>query len=153
MAHSVGGGKNGIGAAIYPNPTVNPSASTCFEASHFTAYKCAEMGIFSSYTSKKVIYNGIVAIDNLHGIAAQTVVDKSDENTEFLSEINNCKIFGDFADSLDCPPDKSLCTGYSKCGIFTSQNNANSPENLHAEMMKHLSTWKAASGSGGWVES
>ena len=150
MAHSVGGGKNGIGAAIYPNPTVNPSASTCFEASHFTAYKCAEMGIFSSYTSKKVIYNGIVAIDNVHGIAAQTVVDTEDENTEFGSEINNCKIFGDFADSLDCPPDKSFCSGYSKCGIFTSQNNANSPENLHAEMMKHLPTWKAASGSGGW---
>lgn len=70
VAHSVNGGGNGIGAAIYPNPSVNPSAATCFEASHFTAYKCREMGIFSSYTSKKVIYNGIVAIDNVHGIAA-----------------------------------------------------------------------------------
>jgi len=86
------------------------------------------MGIFSSYKSKKVIFNGIVAIDNVHGIAAQTVVAEEDENTEFGSEINNCKIFGDFADSLDCPPDKSFCSGYSKCGLFTSQNNMGSPE-------------------------
>lgn len=150
VAHSVGGGGNGIGAAIYPNPTVTATASTCFEASHFTAYKCEEMGIFSSYTSKKVIYNGIVAIDNVHGIAAQTVVAEADENTEFGSEIKNSKIFGDHAASLDCPPDKSFCSGHTKCGIFTSQNNANGPEKFHAAMMKHLPTWKAASGSGGW---
>jgi len=150
VAHSVGGGGNGIGFAIYPNPTVESTVSTCFEASNLIAYKNVEMGIFSSYTSKKVIYNNIVAIDNVHGIAAQTVVATEDENTEFGSEINNSKIYGDFADSLDCPPDKSICTGYSKCGIFTSQNNANGPEKLHAEMMKHLPTWKSASGSGGW---
>ena len=40
VAHSVGGGDNGIGAAIYPNESVNPKAATCYEASHFTAYKC-----------------------------------------------------------------------------------------------------------------
>ena len=70
VAHSVNGGMNGIGAVIYPNPSVTPTAAACIEASHFIAYKCREMGIFSSYSSKKIIFNGIVAIDNIHGIAA-----------------------------------------------------------------------------------
>ena len=40
VAHSVGGGKNGIGAAIYPSNSIDSKSETCFEASHFTAYKC-----------------------------------------------------------------------------------------------------------------
>lgn len=38
VAHSCAGGKNGIGAAIHPNPT-DPGSGTCLEVSHFTAYK------------------------------------------------------------------------------------------------------------------
>lgn len=79
--------------------------------------------MYSSYSTKKVIYDGIVSIDNVRGIGANAVVEGDQENTEFGSEINNSKIYGDFADSLDCPPDKSFCSGYEKQGIFSQGNN------------------------------
>lgn len=39
VAHSVGGGRNGIGAAIIPDST-EPTSGDCVEVSHFAAYKC-----------------------------------------------------------------------------------------------------------------
>ena len=67
VAHSIDGQLNGMGLVSYPDPT-SPSQKDCFETSHFAAYKCKEMAIFGSFIVKKMVYNGIISIDNVRGI-------------------------------------------------------------------------------------
>jgi len=56
-----------MGLLSYPDPT-SKTQRDCFETSHYAAYKCSEMAVFGSFTVKKMIYNGIISIDNRRGI-------------------------------------------------------------------------------------
>lgn len=44
------------------------------------------------------------------------------EYSDYGSNINNCKIYGDYEPSKDCPPDESFCTNVEKHGLFASVN-------------------------------
>lgn len=72
VAHSINANRfeNGMGLVSYPDPT-SANGRKCYETSHFAGYKCAEMAIFASFVTKKMIYNGIISIDNRRGIGGQ----------------------------------------------------------------------------------
>jgi hypothetical protein len=40
VAHSIAGRKGGAGAIIYPDPSSPAQATSCYEGSYFSAYKC-----------------------------------------------------------------------------------------------------------------
>lgn len=59
IAHSV----NGVGAVIYPN-SQNSHHRTCYEASHFTAYKNTLHGAITYSRTREAIFSNMVLIDN-----------------------------------------------------------------------------------------
>ena len=63
VAHSI----KGAGAYIYPDPAV-AGHSTCYEGSHFSAYKNQENGVEANYKSKEVHFHDMTFIDNVDGL-------------------------------------------------------------------------------------
>lgn len=117
VAHSSNGMKNGFGGIVYPDPLKPKHVSVCYETSFFKSYKNREVGLYASWKTMKLIFNGIVSIDNAKGIGGQA---KQAEGVmrDFGVEYNDMVLYGDFADSLDCPEDKSFCTKFEKAGLF-----------------------------------
>jgi len=64
VAHSV----VGVGAAVYPNPSVSDHIS-CLQASYFSAYKNSMNGIWSFFETEQLIYSNMILADNVEGIA------------------------------------------------------------------------------------
>jgi hypothetical protein len=60
VAHSV----EGSGAHIFPNPALS-SHSTCYEGSHFAAYKNYENGLGNFFSTKEMIMTNMTLIDNV----------------------------------------------------------------------------------------
>ena len=70
VAHSAGGSAFGHGAFIYPDPAKPAHKSTCYEGSHFAAYKCKFQGVYAYYKSTHVIFSKMTMIDNRQGFGA-----------------------------------------------------------------------------------
>ena len=72
----------------------------------------------------------ITCIDNGHGCGA--MVHFNNEMLNNLgSEVSNSIFYGDFADSLDCPPDGSFCNKLSKGGIYVGSSGIGKGLTLH----------------------
>lgn len=69
VAHSTGGPKYGFGALIYPSDA-DSSHSSCYEASHFAAYKNYYMGAFGFFKSNNIIFHDMTMVDNREGFGA-----------------------------------------------------------------------------------
>lgn len=63
VAHSI----EGHGARIYPNPSVT-AHSTCYEGSHFAAYKVQEQGVITHDNSLEIRMTSMTFADNESGI-------------------------------------------------------------------------------------
>ena len=66
VAHSV----DGSGALIYPDKTVATS-QTCYQGSHFAAYKNKQAGIATHYSPMEIRMSNMVMIDNKLGVSLQ----------------------------------------------------------------------------------
>jgi len=67
------------GAHIYPDPA-NPKSATCYEGSHFSAYKCRDGGITTMYNTRELRMSNMTFADNALGLTLQS----SSESDEFL---------------------------------------------------------------------
>jgi len=118
VAHSINGGLNGMGALVFPDHSKSTHVSTCYEASHFTAYKCRRMAILGVWPTKKVHFKLITSIDNAEGISVQ--VANRDEYSPFGAMFTDSKIWGDIPVPPDCAPDKSYCVKIKKFAWLTT---------------------------------
>ena len=73
VAHSI----DGTGAHIYPNPAISNSGS-CYEGSHFSAYKCKETGLTVFYRTDKVVMRDMTMVDNHKGVSLNIGKEGSD---------------------------------------------------------------------------
>jgi len=119
VAHSINAGLNGVGGIAYPDPS-RPQHRTCYEASHFSAYKCAKQGLFGWFETKKAVFTDITSVDNAWGIALAVKQSGEGEYNEFWSEIANSKVYGEFLESKDCPEDGSFCKRLAKMGVMAA---------------------------------
>lgn len=93
VAHSVDQG----GAYIFPDVT-GDSHHTCYEGSHFAAYKCGMTGAGAHFVSQEIRYSNMVMIDNTLGINLLT----QGETDHQLTVLKESEIYGS-AGSDDCP--------------------------------------------------
>lgn len=140
VAHSINGGKNGVGALIYPDPS-NKNSRTCYEASHFAAYKCAQQSIFGWFVTKKAIFKDMISIDNAMGIGLGAKQQGAAEYNEFWTEFKDSKVYGEYEPSLDCPPDKSFCQKLNKMGLIGSVIENGKDIELHPTKAFKLPNW------------
>lgn len=74
------------------------------------------------------------------------------EYSDYGSNINNCKIYGDYEPSKDCPPDESFCTNVEKHGLFASVNTLAGGKGfqMHPIESMFLPLWRKSVHEGGW---
>jgi hypothetical protein len=141
IAHSISGGFNGDGAVVYADPAINEQ-KTCYEVSHFAAYKCTDAGLVTNAVSMESIVHSITSIDNGVGVGSGLGASARDENNYITSMVRDCKFYGESIID-DCPDeDNDQCTILKKSGIVSSIHNiAAHPEGnleLHATKEMHL---------------
>jgi hypothetical protein len=118
IAHSVHGsaGPMGTGALIYPDPT-KPSHKTCYEGSHFAAYKTTHNGVFGVYTTNKMIFSKMTIIDTVLGLSGAIVGTKG-EYGDYVIEFNDNKLYGE-TESPDCPKNGGFCMKFDKTAFLS----------------------------------
>lgn len=99
VAHSM----DGSGAYIFPDVTGNDHSS-CYEGSHFAAYKCDQTGVGTHFKSKEIRMSYITSIDNELGINLQIGMP-DDKN---LAVLKDSWIHGE-TEAEDCPEDYEEC--------------------------------------------
>jgi len=62
-AHSISATDGGVGAHFYPHG----GSASCYEASHFSAWKCSEQGVSTHYKTNEVRMSHMTFMDNVHG--------------------------------------------------------------------------------------
>lgn len=113
IAHSMEQG----GAYIYPNIHTSSHHKTCYEGSHFAAYKCGMTGAGAHFVTQEIRFTNMVMIDNTLGINVLT----SGETDHQLSVLTHSDIYGS-AGSDDCPAEHD-CWCRHKHGIQTFGGN------------------------------
>jgi hypothetical protein len=73
----------------------------------------------------------ITCIDNVMGCGAMAHGFNEMQIKDFGNVVQDSIFFGDFADSLDCPPDKSFCYKKSKGGVFVGSSGLGKGIILH----------------------
>ena len=66
VAHSI----DGSGAYIFPDPAIS-SSSSCYEGSHFSAYKCKDTPLTTMYSTSEVRMRDMTFVDNHKGVSLQ----------------------------------------------------------------------------------
>jgi hypothetical protein len=148
VAHSCGNSLNGNGAFIYPAVGNEAHTKTCYEGSHFAAYKCIDQAVYAYYKVKKVVFKHITSVDNAIGIGAS--IANSNEYNGLEAEITDSTIYGDFPESSDCPEDKSFCKKLDKIGVIQSNANNDGALPVHLEapcLPVQLPVWLSATTS------
>jgi hypothetical protein len=112
IAHSM----DGSGAYIFPDGNGNDHG-TCYEGSHFAAYKCDQTGVGAHFASQEIRMSHITSIDNLLGINIQT----AGEVDKILSVLQDSYIYGE-TETEDCPDDHD-CYCQPKEGIMLFSSN------------------------------
>jgi len=100
VAHSV----NGVGAFIYPNENV-ATHKTCYEGSHFSAYKISRQSMFGFFVTDQFVMSHVNSIDCMLGISAKI---EGGEKKRGLVKMNDINIYGE-TESPDCPPRAGFC--------------------------------------------
>jgi hypothetical protein len=150
VAHSVNDMGNGFGAIVYPDPT-KPGHKTCYECSFFKSYKCRHVGLYASWPTKKLIFNGLVSVDNAKGIGGQAKQEfNKGEMNDFGVEYNDLALYGDYAPSKDCPKDGGYCVKYEKAGLFGPVCSAGESYDMHAQKSSALPMYKHQANVGAW---
>ena len=88
---------DGSGGQIFPNPAKS-SHKSCYEGSHFAAYKNTQNGLATQYITEEIIMTNITIIDNALGINIQASGEFDISHT-WLRDSN---IYGE-AEAQDCP--------------------------------------------------
>lgn len=119
VAHSIRGLQGGAGAIIYPDPARPAQATSCYEGSYFTAYKCLRQGVTSYSRAASVRYSFMTSIDNALGFGMQAASGEGPQDYATLAmEFNDNKVYGETASS-DCPDgDNDFCIKVEKMGLF-----------------------------------
>jgi hypothetical protein len=104
------------GAYIFPDVTGNDHA-TCYEGSHFAAYKVGMTGASTHFISKEIKFSNMVMIDNTLGINMLT----QGEADYLMTRLHDTEIYG-ATGSDDCPEDHD-CWCSQKYGISTFGGN------------------------------
>jgi hypothetical protein len=88
VAHSIAGS----GAYIFPDPTINTSSS-CYEGSHFSAYKCDDTPLTTFYSTNEVRMRDMLFVDNHKGVS----LNIGKEGSNLLVQLSDSKIYGEVA--------------------------------------------------------
>jgi uncharacterized protein YerC len=88
VAHSIAGS----GAYIFPDPTINTSSS-CYEGSHFSAYKCDDTPLTTFYSTNEVRMRDMLFVDNHKGVS----LNIGKEGSDLLVQLSDSKIYGEVA--------------------------------------------------------
>ena len=73
----------GAGAVIFPDLVLSSSVS-CYEASHFAAYKCDLQGATSFFKSFKVAYTNMTMFYNKEGVGPYISMRGEDEYKQLV---------------------------------------------------------------------
>lgn len=92
----------------------------------------------------------ITCIDNHQGCGAMAHGFDEMQVKDYGNVVQDSIFFGDFADSLDCPPDRSFCVLKSKGGVFVGSSGNGKGVILHPSTPTPLPNQKKASVGGGW---
>jgi len=104
VAHSV----NGCGAAIVPDYALS-DGGTCYQGSHFKAYKNEQASIGVMQTTNEVRFSNIVSVDNVKGISINL---SGETDTEKIALLKDSFIYGESSDlAKDCPDGSGNTTG------------------------------------------
>ena len=119
VAHSIGGKGGGMGAIIYPDPSRPTQATSCFEGSYFSAYKCVREGVFTYTRNAGVKFSFMTSIDNVLGFGVQAASGTGPRDyAPLIMELSDNKAYGE-TESPDCPDgDNDFCTKLDKVGLF-----------------------------------
>lgn len=131
-----------VGAHIIPDKMRDHA--TCYEGSHFAAYKVREQGVAIHYLSKDIRVTDMVFIDNKHGgVNIQT----AGETEKQIATLRNTIVYGE-AGSNDCP-DKHPCICENK-EAFMSFGGNHQPKPFHIVKPSSLPCYKVKS-YGAWA--
>jgi hypothetical protein len=104
IAHSV----DGTGATIYQDPAVS-SSETCYQGSHFTAYKIIQAGIATMFSPMEIRMSNMVMIDNQLGVSIQGAGETDNERKLVFKD---SFVYGESTDlPSDCPDGTTGKTG------------------------------------------
>jgi hypothetical protein len=131
----------GTGANVYPNQFA-ASHSTCYEMSHFAAYKTQLPCLATHYSTSEMRARDITCIDSEKGINLQT----GREADELTISLSNSKIYGE-TEADDCPENHD-CRCNDKFGFMLFTNNAGSKD-LHITSLSARPIYKIKT-DGAW---
>jgi hypothetical protein len=101
VAHSIAGFKGGIGAIIFPDPSVPSHSTGCFEGSDFAAYKTDLQGAMCFFESVHVIFRNMTILDTVLGLGAQ-IQQSANEYSPLTVQFDDNFLHGEI-DNPDCP--------------------------------------------------
>ena len=134
VAHSSQSTSSGEGLVFFPN-TAAPSHGSCFEASHFAAYKCSHSGVTSFQKTHMTVASNMLLVDNHFSLAMLNICPSDYAENEIV--VRDSSFYGDSI-SPDCPQDgeggfcyktvkKGLLVGSSIRGGKVPHNPTSSP--------------------------
>jgi len=109
VAHSVLGG----GANIFPDVAGNDH-NTCYEGSHFSAYKVTFAGVSTNFNGMEQRMSNMVMADNVLGVS---LIVAGDLERAFMV-LKDSDIYGE-TEALDCPGGDHECKCMNKNGIYS----------------------------------
>jgi len=109
VGHSVLGG----GANIFPDIAASDHA-TCYEGSHFAAYKVSFAGLSTNFDGMEQRMSNMVMVDNTLGVSM--IVGGSWERAFMV--LKDSDIYGEH-EALDCPGGNHPCKCTNKNGIYS----------------------------------
>jgi len=145
VAHSVQGHKGGHGVYAFPNPA-SPTHSTCYEVSHFSAYKNYLQGAMGYGITKHQIFSNMHMVDNILGVGMM-IAGKSFDYDEQLMEMKDMKIYGE-SPLPDCPSKTNgdYCFLEDKLALFPGVGTFKTKP-LHPQIESQLPIYKVKSDS------
>lgn len=107
----------GVGAAVMPDGKVGKNHNSCYEMSHFKAYKTTLPCLAAFYGTKEMRAHDITCIDAEKGVSLQTAGDGEDIMIKFYDS----QIYGE-TEAEDCPQGHN-CYCPEKFGFMIFGNN------------------------------
>jgi len=139
VAHSI----DGTGAHIYPNGAL-AGQSTCYEGSHFSAYKNRETGLTCFYGTSELIIRDMLLVDNHKGVS----LNIGKEGSSLKIRMHDSEIFGEVEGVNEDAPDGQAGWCADKHGLMIFQASQGGKP-LHPTMPSSLPIQKIKS-NGSW---
>jgi hypothetical protein len=138
VAHSI----EGSGAHIFPNPR-RSSHGSCYEGSHFAAYKNQQVGLGTNFGGQECIMTNMTMIDNVIGISIQTAGDGAKAHTY----LRDSHIYGE-TEAEDCPKSHNCMCSDKLALLLFGSNGGGKP--IHIEASHDMPHYGIGS-SGAWA--